>query len=339
MSQLYGSYYDGRTSTRYMVALGIEANESLRLQGDGIDLLFPIADLRVQPKLANLPSQIVFADGSRCELDDQDGIEELLKTLSGSPIQNLIHKVENRAAYIIITLIIAILTLFGLIRYGVPVAAEYVAYRIPMSLEKGMADEGLAMLDKLLFAPSELSKQRQDELITYFKQIVGEDSTKTLDIRFRKSDAVGANAFALPSGIVVFTDDMVNFADDDKELLGILAHELGHVSKRHVMRHILQDSTTGLLLILLTGDVGTASSLAATMPTVLIQAKFSRDFESEADDYAIEFMRSRNISPAYLANILARLHSEHKVTEDGVSDFLSSHPATKDRITKLHGVQ
>ena len=130
---------------------------------------------------------------------------------------------------------------------------------------------------------------------------------------------------------------LVNLSKNNYELAGILAHEIGHVKERHAMRNLLQDSTTGLLLILLTGDVGSASSFAAALPTFLLQAKYSRDFEAEADDYAIKFMQKRGISLKHLFNIFTRLQGKQSIKTNTIGSYLSSHPATRERLKKIRG--
>jgi len=328
-----GIYYDGLSSKRHDVTLSV-SDTSLHIKGVNLDLIFKLADLQVKPRLASLPVQIVFPNDSHCELQEQDGLSDLVATLSSSKTQTFIHKIETRITLILLTLVISVATLFITIRYAIPFAAKHVAYSIPLSVESDMAEEGLTLLDKVIFQPSKLPESRKQELIDYFNKMAGTQD-KPLDIRFRSAKKMGENAFALPSGIIVFTDEMIHFAKDDRELFGILAHEIGHVHKRHVLRHILQDSATSLLLILITGDIGTASSLIATVPTVLIQAKFSREFESESDDYAISFLKQRGISTQYLADILARLQQKHHETDSEISAFISSHPATSKRLQKL----
>ena len=86
---------------------------------------------------------------------------------------------------------------------------------------------------------------------------------------------MGANAFALPNGTIVVTDDLVKLAEHDDELVAVLAHEIGHVVSRHALRRVLQDSGVMLLVAGITGDIVSISSLAAALPTLLIEAKYS----------------------------------------------------------------
>jgi predicted Zn-dependent protease len=148
-------------------------------------------------------------------------------------------------------------------------------------------------------------------------------------LEFRASPAFGPNAFALPSGIIVMTDELVRSARHEQEVLGVLAHELGHVRHRHVMRHLLESSAIAMIVAGVTGDVASATSLAAAAPALLLNARFSRDFEREADRFAIDLMREGGLDPRYLARILSRLEEEHG--SGGIPTFLSTHPGTRER--------
>jgi Zn-dependent protease with chaperone function len=93
----------------------------------------------------------------------------------------------------------------------------------------------------------------------------------------------------------------------------------------------------------LTGDLVSVTSLAATLPTVLVNASFSREFEREADDAAIVWMRSAGVPPQRYAEILGRLQAQldvrHGKAAGGddlpVRNYLSSHPDTGERIRRI----
>ena len=67
-------------------------------------------------------------------------------------------------------------------------------------------------------------------------------------LEVRSAPQIGANAFALPSGIIVVTDELVALSEDDDELAAVIAHELGHVHHRHIMRTVIQNSAAALLV-------------------------------------------------------------------------------------------
>ena len=119
----------------------------------------------------------------------------------------------------------------------------------------------------------------------------------------------GANALTLPNGTIVFTDEMVNLAVNDHELVAILGHEIGHVVHRHILRRIIQDSTITILILFITGDVSSASSVVLALPSILLDLSYSREFEIEADDFAFDFFINNNLEPEYFAQIMRRLEN------------------------------
>lgn len=327
--------YDGASSARAAVDLSF-TQTGIQVRSDELLLQYPYADVMLQPKLAGKFSQLRFVDGSQCDIENQPGLDEALALIPGNAGNRFIHKLENNLLYVALAVVLSIAVLFGIIQYGVPVMAREVAQRMPPEIETGMGKEALQLFDQIM-QPSELNSARQTELRNKFQVLAEHAGIETNDILFRKGDELGANAFALPSGIIVFTDEIVALAKDDRELLAVFAHELAHVKYRHTMQHVLQNSVTGLLVIVLTGDIGTASSLAAALPALLVQTKFSRDFEAEADDFAITLLKQHGIAPTWLGDILARMEKE--MGSNAVPNFLSTHPATDDRIRKFNGMK
>ncbi|HEX2101968.1 MAG TPA: M48 family metallopeptidase, partial [Candidatus Synoicihabitans sp.] len=156
------------------------------------------------------------------------------------------------------------------------------------------------------------------------------------DLHFRHFGTL-PNAFALPGNIIVVTDALVTMAEDEEEIAAVLAHELGHLRAHHPVQRLLLGSTALLVLTAATGDLSTLTSFAATLPFLLLQNGYSREFESAADTFAAERLLEAGIDPARLAAILMRMDKTH---DDFVSrrfTYLSTHPATEDRVQKLRG--
>lgn len=338
MIELPATRYDGTSSSRTPVTLRFGDDVAVIRNDAGAaddELHYPFDSIRVKPPLAGMPTQLRFSDGSQCEIAPHPQLKAALAYLPSQRNAQFIHKLENHLPYVLVAAVLAVVMLFGVIKYGVPIMARVVAERMPIEIEAGMGRESLALFDRVFVEPSALPLERRQILEEKFQALAQSADAPPVTIHFRKSDALGANAFALPSGIIIFTDDIVQLASDDHELVGVFAHELGHVVHRHTLRHLLQDSATGLLLILLTGDIGSASSLAAALPTLLVRTQFSREFESEADDYAVALLRKNDIEPRHLGEILRRM--ENEAGGDGTAGFLSTHPATNDRVQKFNG--
>jgi predicted Zn-dependent protease len=161
----------------------------------------------------------------------------------------------------------------------------------------------------------------------------GDEQYQSYRLEFRASE-IGANAFAVPGGIVVITDDMVDIAQSDDEISAVLAHEVGHLIGRHSLRILLQDSASALIIAGLTGDLTSVTALSATVPTVLMQTKHSRDFEREADEFAFDYLESSGIRTDVLRELLLRLEDTSPGDGNSFPGWLSTHPQSKDRVKK-----
>ena len=105
-------------------------------------------------------------------------------------------------------------------------------------------------MDSVFFEPSQLHPARQAKLRSQFSSMqreLGDGPKLRLELRHGGSE-IGPNAFALPAGIVVVTDELVLLAQHDEEIESVLAHEIGHVMHRHSLRMLLQGSASALLM-------------------------------------------------------------------------------------------
>ncbi|MFA7326437.1 MAG: M48 family metallopeptidase [Candidatus Kapaibacterium sp.] len=142
------------------------------------------------------------------------------------------------------------------------------------------------------------------------------------------SDSREINAYALPGNIIVLNRGIILECDTPEELIGVIAHELGHLKMKH---HSDQLITTLSIELLLAGSGSTASEITK----ILTQSAFSREMETEADDYAIKKMKELGISPNYLAKLFKKMYKK----SDMIPEFLNSHPGMNERISKFSKFQ
>jgi predicted Zn-dependent protease len=248
----------------------------------------------------------------------------------------MVHRLENKFAYAVAALVFTAISLWLFVEYGIPELAKRAAFAAPPSISTRLGSEGLTILDKVLFKPSELSDERKAEFVARLSEIKSRiEDAPELKIVFRKGGVVGANAFALPSGTIVFTDELIELSEDDLEVTAILAHEVGHVTGRHSLRMILQNSTVALIISSITGDITSITALSATIPTILVEAKYSKGFEREADTYALTYLKDAGVDTIHFANILERMEKARGGGDNGKFNYLSSHPATKERVERF----
>lgn len=130
------------------------------------------------------------------------------------------------------------------------------------------------------------------------------------------------NAVALPGGRILIFRGLIDDAKSPDEVAGVLAHEIGHVEHRHVIVSLLRRFGIGLL-------IGSGGS-AAEYGQALLESRYSRAAESEADDYSIEHLVRAGISTAPTAAMFGRFGRE----EAGLPDlfvYLASHPLSAER--------
>jgi Zn-dependent protease with chaperone function len=354
MDRFHADYFDGRTSGRRRVEVVVAAGRAV-IRGDGVEAEHAVADLRVQPRLGSTPHRIHLPDGGL--LVTQDPVEEVLEVPRSA---GLAHRLESRMGFIAIALVGLVIALGLGHQYGVPWLAREVAFRIPPEMEAEIAREGMETLDRHVFKASVLPAARQAELRSTFTQLTTAGVVPAT-IEFRDGGFLGANAFALPGGVVVITDQLVALLEDDGRIAAVLAHEVGHLEHRHGTRHILQDSISGLFLAAVLGDASAIGSLVATLPVVLSHTANSREFEREADTFAYGVMKKTGRSPRLLGEALALLeqHAQSrgedcpvplepekpggeakkeeppkKPRRSAAADlgYLSTHPPTEERI-------
>lgn len=335
-------YYDGESSARRKVSLTI-AGDNLHLRGASLDLYFPLPEIRLSPPLGSVRRSLYLPDGATCELADESFATTLEHRQGKGFFFRSLHLWEMNLKLALAALAATIAALGLFVQFGLPMLAKRAAFAIPPATEASLGIETLHILDRTLFEPTILAESRQRELRALFAAVVADlgSEDRPFVLVFRRSRHLGANALALPGGTVVLTDELEELNEHDEEIIAVLAHEIGHVRNRHALRQVIQSSTAGLIIATLTGDVFSATSLAAALPTMLADAKFSRDMEREADDFAAAYLQQKGIPLERFVAILLRLQHSHdgrsdqEDTEDGVTDYLSTHPATAERIERL----
>lgn len=341
--QITGFYFEPNQSAKREAILQLISNEQLFLKDTSNNELqiSNLIDLDISPRLANTPRMITFKDGALFETLENEFVDLHLSSVQKNNFYSLIHQFEHRSKYIIFALLFVIAFSWVFVQFGVPATAKIVADLLPSKADHYLAQGTLAILDKTYFSESELSNQRQTELKQLMLPIFKNYPDLKIQLAFRNGGAMGANAFAIPDGHIVFTDQMIELSESDSELLAILGHEIGHLEKRHLVRRVIQDSLLAMLVVLVTGDVSYASSVLVALPALLVELAYSRQFELEADDFALKFLKSNNIAPVHFANIMQRLVNSHKEkSEDKTDDenkslisaYFSTHPVTDERI-------
>lgn len=250
-------------------------------------------------------------------------------------LQQQVWQIERSPTLILLSLVMVIGVMFGLARFGMPMFAHYLAFHLPADTLSSVANQTEQQLMEMT-GNSQLSVTRQTQIRQLYERYI--ESNQGQRLIFREGQMFNANAFALPNGKIVLTDELVALAGNDQALLGVLAHEHGHLVERHSLQQAISGIGVSVMIAWMTGDI---SDMAAGLPTALLAMHYSRDFEREADEYAIKQLQAQRVSVLPLAEFLARLEQRSKTeqADDGWSDqasaWFQSHPATSERIERI----
>lgn len=336
-------YFDGRTSAMRRVEVVVEG-DSVLVHGADFSCDFHLRELRIPSRIGSLPLRVALPDGAILVVSADDAAAALPVPASSG----FAHRLESRLPIVIGSLAGLVAVSWLAYHDGIPWVAREVAERMPPSLETQIAEDGLRYMDRIALKPTKMERARRERLSALFAGLAAPLGPAARDARleFRDGGWIGANAFALPGGVVVMTDQLAKALPDDAHVAAVLAHELGHLEHRHGARAMLQSSIAGLVSLALFGDVSSVSGLAATVPTAIVHTSYSRDFEREADEFAFGLLKRTGRSPRLMGEALVALeHAERRgrecATPNGESrrrrgddfdvPYLSTHPATSER--------
>lgn len=258
---------------------------------------------------------------------------------------SMAQRLQRRWPLIAGALLCTALVIWSFTRWGAPWVAGQLARLAPISWERSVSQEALDQLQRQgIVKPSRIAPARQSELQLRFAYLSAKTPpnlrpdpsyTPTMDVQFRSG--MGANAFALPGGVLVVTDDMVELARrnglGDEALMGVLAHEAGHVLYRHGTRRVIELGILNVGSFLVLGD---ASGMAATGGTLLAALAYSRDHEREADCFAIAMMQATAQPLEPMAQLLRAADKAHASGAAALPvEWLQTHPDTAGRATAL----
>jgi len=190
-----------------------------------------------------------------------------------------------------------------------------------------------------------------DALVTEYLQAVGQRLAANSDdpehpFRFFMIRDSSINAFALPGGFIGINAGLMMMTTDEEELAGVMAHEIAHVTQRHVARAIEASKGMSLLgIAALLGAIAVASSGASTdtMQAAIFgsqaliqqqQINFTRANEYEADRVGIQILADAGYDPEGMVSFFEKMQRESRYAESRRYEFLSTHPLSSSRITE-----
>ena len=183
----------------------------------------------------------------------------------------------------------------------------------------------------------------QNEPVTKYVTLVGnviaaESSRPKLDWKFIVLDTDGVNAYAAPGGIIHITRGLLGLMKSESQLAGVLGHEVTHVSEKHTVNAINRNNRASLVADTAGGSGGLKTALIAKVADLafedLFDGKFSQGDESESDKIGTQIAAKAGYAPTGMLEVLKMIDARNNGREDR-NGLFASHPATKDRISKI----
>ncbi|MEO6023427.1 MAG: M48 family metalloprotease [Burkholderiales bacterium] len=153
------------------------------------------------------------------------------------------------------------------------------------------------------------------------------------------------NAFALPGAFVGVHTGLILAAENESELASVLAHEIGHVTQRHIARQIAGQERTGwatlaalavaILAARSNAQAAQAAIVGAQAASIQSQLDYSREYEREADRSGIELLSQAGFDSRAMVSFFERLQRNNRVYDTNAPQYLRTHPLTSDRIADM----
>jgi Zn-dependent protease with chaperone function len=332
MQQYKGTYYFAGSSA--CCAAFLQQGEQLQLRAaDSNELLWQGNNYQNGIDLPGLAVEVQFDDGSYFVPDD------VTLRLNAKRQMALATRLEQHKVAILLSVLLVPLTLWWLITTGLPQFAAALVPHLPQAVSETIDSQSMVMLDNTMLDASNLPEQQQQQLRQQWLAALAQlpQAQKiNANIQFRQAEGMGANAFALPAGTIVFTDELVTLLEKNPDaLLAVFLHEVGHVEHQHGLKLLAQSTATTMLLALLFNDLEGLSEVLLGSGSSLMQAAFSREMESEADAFATTSLLQLGKSAEAFADAMTAISQQGDAANmEKWTQYLSSHPLSTERIEK-----
>ena len=326
-----GRYFDGKTAARVETEVVLSAAGVDLCFADGSSLHWPYGEVRqTQGELDGEPARLEHGEEpAEAVVVDTPGFLDALHAYT----LEVVAAGRDRSIglwQMVGALAAAIFVGAGIYFWGAHALGDVAAAALPPTWEKRLGDAAVRQL-----APQEdrcddpVKTEAVESIVQRLAAARGE-SPYEYDLVLASGML---NAFAAPGGRIAVFDELIEMTDSPEELAAILAHEIEHVERRHSTRALFRDLTVSAIQAAVTGDLANgafAMEGAATLATLA----HHRDEELEADAEGLKLLRAAEIDPQGMITMFEKI-ADLEGAGAGSMSYLSTHPATRDRIERL----
>ncbi len=357
------TFFDGRSTRPHPVTLQVEGN-FLHVIGANLRRVEVLGALRFTAAYAHAPSRVDLPGNGSLEIADPQAFLELRRRAGRD--RGRVEHLETSLRYALLSVVIIVLAGAAGYIWGIPLAAEVIVDRMPRSYDAQLGGDELKQLARFgMIGPDRVATAREKQLTQRFAQLsqgVGVD----YHVVYRSFKG-GPNAFALPDGTILVSDQMIALAKDDDAMMFVMAHELGHLRYRHGIKSLARTTLTSIIMSWYVGDL---SSALAVTTAGLINLSYSRQAEAQADAFGRKLLHEHGVSTKPAAALFKTLEamppvnafkdSQHEasssanakheagssadakqvaakapIPKTSLPSYLNSHPPTEDRARLL----
>ncbi len=234
-------------------------------------------------------------------------------------------------------LVVALFFLFGSLASG--------ASGMTTEEEKKLGKRVLLEIQKEADFVRDLNVQAYVERIGY--SLVDQLGSSPFEFKFYVVNTLDPNAFAIPGGYIFVTTGLIVLADNEQEIAGVLAHEISHVTQRHVAQMIERSKRLSLAtlaamvagIIVGRGGAGTAAAVSMAQATAgALTLKYTREMETDADQNGLHLLIKAGYDPSALVSFFNKLQKVSLAMAPNIPAYLLTHPATENRISLLENL-
>lgn len=219
------------------------------------------------------------------------------------------------------------------------------AYAMTTEEEKKLGKKVVLEIRKEADFVRDLNVQAFVERIGY--SLVDQLGSTPFEFKFYVINELDPNAFAIPGGYIFINTGLITLAENEQEIAGVLAHEISHVTQRHIAKMIEKSKVLSIATLAAMvagmlagrGGAGSAASVAMAQGTAgALQLKFSREIEQDADQHGLNLLIKAGYDPNGMITFFSRLQKVSLAIAPKVPAYLLSHPAIENRISLLENI-
>ena len=321
-TEVLGEFFEAGSGRSVLGRFKVDPDtQEFTLTADGEEYYGAISALKIEPPLGSQPRKIYLPDGQVFQTDEREDLAAILPKTGWT----FISAIEKFGPHLLPIAIVTPFAAFGVYKLVMPFFINMALALTPAAVVYKMDSSTMATLDRFVMDESALPERRQAKLTAIFDELVENGAsnrsqrTPQYKLLFR-GGKMGPNAFALPGGTVVITDDLVEmFPDNEDVLAGVLGHEIGHVEMEHSLKRVYRAVGIATMVTLMAGDAGPMIEDILLEGGALLSLSFSRGQETESDNFAVDLMHEIGRDPEAMAAFFEEMEAlqNFRAKDDG----------------------